>query len=223
MSKKDKPQQPTLPTVAGASAPVQVPTPAVPVEVLTKDENMHAKEIQKLADAIIIAAGEMGTKYLNLITYIRTNQVAPKLVSFELRQKGFTKQRVNELNRIANASDEVYNQYQSKLLSFRDALELARVEKAGETPRMTPATKLLVDEGVLDSEDVDKAIGAETADAAGKEKNQSSTADRRKAAAKFLAKTATRNQTFKFADMNYQVTVKKVSKVLPPSMEGGKA
>lgn len=95
-------------------------------------ELTHSKKLQKLADEVIVSLAATGEKYLSLCTYIRENQVAPKLVSFELAAKGFTRQTISKINTVANASEEKWNEYAARKIGFNKVLAMSsgNVQKA---------------------------------------------------------------------------------------------
>lgn len=101
----------------------------------------HAKALDALADGIITAHIHTGTKYLELCQYIRKHQLAPKLVSYQLSNRGFHKVQVSKINRIAMASDENFSQFEARLIGIDKVLELERgnvVEAIGEESGETP-------------------------------------------------------------------------------------
>lgn len=92
------------------------------VEVASSD----AVKIQALADGIVRATAHVGRLYLELCGYIRTNAVSPKLVSHVLAERGFSRSRVSEINRVANAADDVWNRFAAAAIGFRQVLDLER-------------------------------------------------------------------------------------------------
>lgn len=77
---------------------------------------------QELKDAVI----STGEKYLALCMHIRKVQMPPRLVSEELSKLGFVKQRITEINRVAQCGDEVWNEFEARALSFRKVLAIER-------------------------------------------------------------------------------------------------
>lgn len=144
---------PPAPNTQSAPPAPTGPAIAVKVEYQTPEERAQAEKVFGLGQAIVSTVGELGQKYLDLCSYIRSHKVAPKLVSIELSRLGFKRSRVSEINRVAQAADDVWDQFQARHIGFKDTLELARAGAAGvET---TPAAKLLVDAGAAGQEDVD--------------------------------------------------------------------
>jgi len=94
----------------------------------------HTAALQAFGKRIIEKVVETGAVYLELCEYIRTNQVPPKLVSFELTALGMNRQQVSRINTVANASDEVYSQFSARTLGFNKVLDLAVAEKG--TPEL---------------------------------------------------------------------------------------
>lgn len=95
--------------------------------------------IQKGKDLITAVIG-VGDKYLSLCKTIRENEIAPKLVSFELTKLGFSRATVSKINKVAGASDELWNSFEARAFGFNKMLELSRSEKDPNE-----ATKLLAD------------------------------------------------------------------------------
>jgi len=125
-------------------------------QVLSAEQVKHSDFVKGLGQDIIRKTGEIGGLYLKLIIGIRTNKIAPKLVSFELGALGFRRSRVSEINRVANASDKLFSEFEARVIGFDKALELARAEK-GKPASPTPAATLLLGSGDVDSEDVERA------------------------------------------------------------------
>lgn len=153
----------TMTTKNKSVAPAKVEVPRTgDVEVQTKLEVLQENFVLDRGRAIIKATGELATKYFDLVVGIRQQKIAPKLVSFALGKLGFKRSRVSEINRVANASDKLFKDYEAKLLGFDKILELARAEKDGGPMLLTDAAKELVKSGALSQDDVDGAIKAES-------------------------------------------------------------
>jgi len=134
---------------------------AVTTTVQTKEEAAHSQMLVNFGSSIIRKIGEAVQTYLELVTYIRHNKVAPKLVTFELRKIGFKKSKVSEINRVAHASDAVFNLYSAKIMGFDKVLELARHESKNGPIESTEAARLLLEQGTLSKSDVQKAMDEE--------------------------------------------------------------
>jgi len=89
-------------------------------------ETRHIAEISKLCREVIAATVQTGKVYLKLCLYIRENMVAPKLVTAQMLEMGFNKQVVSRVNKVANASDEVFSQFAASTIGFNKALDMAR-------------------------------------------------------------------------------------------------
>jgi hypothetical protein len=94
------------------------------LELQTQD--VHEREIYAQGIAIGRATIATGLLWLNLCKYIRQHNVSPKVVSGQLVPLGFVKTRVSEVNRVANAPDPVWNEYEGRAIGFRATLELVR-------------------------------------------------------------------------------------------------
>jgi len=95
-------------------------------------ELCHSKAIRGACQLIIDKTVETGRLYLDLCLYIRKNQVAPKLVSFEMTEMGFNRQVVSRVNKVAGASNELFSQFEARTIGFNKVLELSRAPAAIE-------------------------------------------------------------------------------------------
>lgn len=159
-------------------------------EVQTKLEVAHATMVEKLGCDIIRKTGELGGLYLQLCTYIRKNKVAPKLVSITLTKQGFKRSRISEINRVAQASEKLFKDYEAKLIGFDKCLEFSRIENGKPVP--TDAAKLLVENGALTQDEGDAVIDEENAPAPAKK--TTSAAMRMKAHVKAACELAVRRE-----------------------------
>jgi len=125
MKKIDKksPELPAVPATIGGNKAVDS-TLATTVE--TRLEVAHQTMVDKLGREIITAHGVTATKYLQLCLYIRENKVGPKTVSLSLGKLGFKRTRISEINRVAQASDKLFYDYEAKLIGFEKCLEFVR-------------------------------------------------------------------------------------------------
>jgi len=101
----------------------------VGIQRQTAEQALAVKQEIKFKDLsveVITATMEVGKKYLNLCSYIRAEKIAPKQVTQWLLDLGFAKTRASEVNRVAQAPDEVFSQLQARALSWKGALDLAR-------------------------------------------------------------------------------------------------
>lgn len=94
--------------------------------VLPIKEEILGSAIRELGNEILRSTVRVGTLYLNLCTYIREQQVSPKLVSDQLGALGFSKSRISEINTVAMAADDVWNEYAARLIGMRKVLEVQR-------------------------------------------------------------------------------------------------
>jgi len=171
-------------------------------------DQKHSTKLHELGQEIIAAAGVMGDKYLKLVKYIRDNKLAPKLVTHELLALGFKKDTVSKINRVAMASNELFNQFEAKLLGFNKVLDLARLEATGEV-KTTPAGTLLLGEGNVTEEEIEDSVETGTEGRAkGKGESKGS---KIKSCAKYIAMNATRATTYNFKGAHYRVVVEKVA------------
>lgn len=120
---------------------------------LSKEQMLEATHLQKKAPKIVKAVEDMSKaenalreKYFELCRSIRETSVEVvkgqavrtlnrKEVTLLLLSLGFKKQRVTEINRVVEVSDEIWKQYEAKTISFRATLQLARGSgEEGDTP-----------------------------------------------------------------------------------------
>lgn len=116
----------------------------------TDTDKKHASVLQQFGVEITTATVKLGSKYFELCKYIRTNKIAPRLASHELAKSGLHKVRISEINRVANAGDDVWHEIEGRLIGFQRALELSRdnVQKliAGESHIEVESVKAGLDE-----------------------------------------------------------------------------
>lgn len=153
----------------------------------TKQEVQQIETITTIGKEIIVGMGRVAEKYRELVVYIRENKVAPKTVSGALLKLGFKRSRVSEVNRVANASDALFSQYEAKLIGLDKALEIARNEVVGDNHEVhsTQAAALLTEGGVLTTKEVETEVGLveKTADKKGAKRKASKSSVKSKAKA----------------------------------------
>jgi len=115
---KEKSAPGMLPSASEAKA-------AVAVEQ-SKADAKHIKAIRGCCQVIIEQVVKTGTLYLDLCLYIRKHAVSPKLVRSEMEGMGFNKQVISRVNKVANAADDVFSQFQARTIGFNNVLALAR-------------------------------------------------------------------------------------------------
>jgi len=91
-------------------------------------EDRHSTALQEMGKDLIQDTVKLGEKYFGICKYIRANMVPPKLVSFELDVLGFHRVTISKINKVANASDELFSEFEAKTIGFNKVLELARGE-----------------------------------------------------------------------------------------------
>jgi len=91
----------------------------------------HGEQIHKLGEIVLNKIVESGIATYNLCKYIRDNQVAPTLVSAQLKELGFSKGWASQVNSVALAGDDVWNEFAAKTMTFKDVLQL----KQGLVPK----------------------------------------------------------------------------------------
>lgn len=136
-------------------------TKAVSAVVETVEDQKKIAGLVERSQSIIRATGLVAEKYYDLITFIRRNQVSPKMVSEQMGKLGFKRSRISEVNRVAQAKDAVYSTYEAKAIGFDKALQLARAaegDRAGAAVVATPAARQLLSDGKI-SQDEFEASG----------------------------------------------------------------
>lgn len=109
--------------------------------IFSPKEAAQMDKIREFGEKLIGQASEQAKTYLDLCLYIRKEQVDKKLVAHTLSAQGFHKVRISEINRVATAPEEYFNQYAAKALGFKRVLQLVRGE--GDKATATPAAKML--------------------------------------------------------------------------------
>lgn len=115
--------------------------------------------LEQCADEVKAAHADLGEKYLNLCKHIRAKQIPPTIVRETLAAKGFVKQRITEINRVAQCGDDVWNEFEARSLSFRKVLALERGTVEQLEPGASEATNNSgVDAGEPSEEDTAEAL-----------------------------------------------------------------
>jgi len=136
---------------------IEVPVPAVPgMTAEQKRDVVHFDKVVELGTEVVHKMVEVGEKYYQLCLYCRTEKLAPKLVSEGLRKVGFRKQRIAEINRVWQCSDELWNQFEARTIGFRETLEIAR--GAGMPPGVT---RLLAESSGVSAGAVEESLADE--------------------------------------------------------------
>lgn len=136
-----KPEQNQADAIKGSRTAAMTKEERAKLEIQAANiEFNQVEQLKERAVAVAKATIATGILWLELCKYIRANAIAPKVVSRELAALGFNKVRISEVNRVANAADEVWNEYEARGLGFRHALELVRNGKP------TPILELAFDE-----------------------------------------------------------------------------
>lgn len=86
-----------------------------------------------IADEMIGLRTQMGAKYVELCKWVRTNSIPPKEVREVLALKGFNKVRISEINRIAQVTDDMWNEFEAGKLGRDMVLLLERGAEPVET------------------------------------------------------------------------------------------
>jgi len=154
-------------------------------------------KLQELGREIIRATVLAGEKYLDLCKYIRQQNLDPKIVRHQLTELGFHKVRISEINKVSQAPDEIWNEFEAKTLGFKKVLELARgpviecIASVTQEPETSVRSQLAEMDATADGA---KKLEANTGEGEGQEKSpEDKKADAKEKAlraAKALAKCA---------------------------------
>jgi len=128
-----------------ASAGLIPVNPGPATVVHSKEDAVHCDSIKRFCEELIKSATKQAQVYYDLVTYIRKNKVAPKLVSYQMSEAGFNKVRISEVNRVANAPDDLYNAFAARALGFKNVLQLVR--GASDKAQLTPAGSAILGPG----------------------------------------------------------------------------
>lgn len=116
-------------------------------------EDGYVQNLQEMGEQVIRQTAQVGMVYLEICRYIRKNQIAPKLVSFALSQKGFHRVRISEINRVANAAEATWNEYEAKTIGFGKVLELQRASVVKAIADLSGESPAATEEGVKEMEE----------------------------------------------------------------------
>jgi len=133
-------------------------TKAVILTRVEQEDAEHRDAVARLGQEIIKQTVETGRRYYDLCVYCREKQLAPALVSSELKKLGFVKQRITEINRVWQCSDALWDKFKARMIGFRQALELSR----GDVQKLladSPVEHAAVEEA-LASDNADKFSGS---------------------------------------------------------------
>lgn len=84
-------------------------------------------ELERLARCFEQGAEALEGLYLRLCDFIRFHQLQPDEAREALARAGMRKERVSEVLRVAAAPEDVYRDYEARLIGFRVALERSRL------------------------------------------------------------------------------------------------
>lgn len=96
------------------------------MSTMMEGQTQEILELRRLALSVIEAAGQLGQKFYDLTVYIRRGQIAPAIVRRHLEGMGFNKSRISEINRVANASEENWRDFEARAIGFRSCLDAER-------------------------------------------------------------------------------------------------
>jgi len=106
--------------------PVGMVAPATPMAVVDPKEVEARTYLRRIGAEIVVETVKVGQKYLELCRYIRQHQVGPKWVSEELSALGFHKVRISEINRVSNAAEDIWREFEAASIGFKKCLQLTR-------------------------------------------------------------------------------------------------
>jgi len=86
----------------------------------------HVKTVAGFGAEIVLSHIKTSDIYYKMCLYIRTEKVSEASVRDALEPFDFVKQRITEINRVANASDALWSEFEARRLSFRRTLDLTR-------------------------------------------------------------------------------------------------
>ncbi|OAM88049.1 hypothetical protein AW736_21320 [Termitidicoccus mucosus] len=89
-------------------------------------------KLRQLAMELQASMADAVGKYIAVCDHIRKAQLMPVTVTAELKQLGFADSRISEIKRVSMVSDVVWEQYKSRTIGFKVALDIARQEAIEE-------------------------------------------------------------------------------------------
>jgi len=101
---------------------------AGPVDIphSTLERQTHLVRVSELGSMVFKGLIKVSDRYFELCSYIRQHKVSEDVVRDALEPEGFVKQRISEINRVANAPLDLWTELSARRLSFRRTLELTR-------------------------------------------------------------------------------------------------
>lgn len=122
-------EQATGTALVGSPSAEEIQKHGEMLEAKRKQADVEAKQkaqVVAYCHDIIAGTAKVGQYFLALCKYIREQQLMPKQVSAWLGEQGFHKARISEINKVANAADDVWSEYAASTIGFRKTLELTR-------------------------------------------------------------------------------------------------
>jgi hypothetical protein len=101
-------------------------------------EPLHGlQEVTRAAQDFVAGVADLRGKFLTLTDAIRFHQVPPSVLRACLKSCGFPAPRVSEIATIAYCSQQMYDDYKSRLIGFRALLRRVRATQG----RVLPAVR----------------------------------------------------------------------------------
>jgi len=96
------------------------------VQVRTGKEVEDVAVVAELGGQIVQGLVDLSDKYFKLVSTIREKKISAECVRDGLEPLGFPASRISEINKVAYSPDDVWLEYKSRKLSFRNALNVTR-------------------------------------------------------------------------------------------------
>jgi len=96
------------------------------VKVRTGKEVEQVAIVAELGGQIVQGLVDLSDKYFKLVSTIREQKITAECVRDGLEPLGFPASRISEINKVAYSPDDVWLEYNSRRLSFRNALNVTR-------------------------------------------------------------------------------------------------
>lgn len=108
--------------------------------------SLKVRELRSLCEQVQVATFNLGTKYLELVLFLRGNPVTEMTARQMMRQAGMNQARISEIFRVVRAPDVVVDAFKGKLIGFKAAVKVARLKegpKLDEPDRHISADRVL--------------------------------------------------------------------------------
>lgn len=93
-------------------------------------ESQIREELRLRAVAVLQTSKELSNRYWRLCQWIVEQQITPEILTQDLRDLGFRKERISEIKKVCFTSPQIYDDYKRRAIGWKVALEKSRVNRS---------------------------------------------------------------------------------------------